>query len=269
MRAAWVDYHVHSRHSPDARGSMSALAEAAREAGLRGLAFTEHVEWYAADSATGHLQPARYFAEMEALRARLNGETRLFAGLEVGNSHEFVSQTRALLEAAPWDYVLGSLHWPGGEAGWKPSAFVEGLEVAYRRYFEELVVLAQEGLYDVLAHFDLIRRDSWSICRQTLPLQPYASLIRAALAAVVERGKGLEINTSAMAAGLPEPCPNLTVLRWYRELGGEILVFGSDAHAPPQVGQYFDRAQMLALEAGFERLACFEGRRVVGWTPLR
>lgn len=244
------------------------MVEAARGAGLRGIAFTEHVEWWPADDACGYLQPRRYITDMTALQARWEDALQLYIGLELGNPHDFAAEAQALLDMAPWDYVLGSLHWPQGVPGWKPVAFADGLEVAYRRYFRELVALAERGAYDVLAHFDLVRRDSWSVCRQALPLEPYAPLIREALTAVVERGKGLEINTSALAAGLSEPCPGLTILRWYRELGGEILVLGSDAHHPEDVGQYFDEARSLALEAGFNRLARFRERRVVDWLPL-
>jgi len=262
------DCHVHSCHSSDTSASMAAMVDAARDAGLAGLAFTEHVEWWPGDDACGYLQPERYYAEIEALRSRQGAGLEILAGLELGTPHEFVSEARALLAAAPWDYVLGSLHWPGGEPGWEPAAFAQGLDAAYRLYFQELVTLAEEGLYDVMAHFDLVRRDSWHVRREMRPLEPYAPLIRAALQAIVARGKGLEINTSALALGLAEPCPGLTILRWYRELGGKILVLGSDAHRPEDVGQHFDRARSLALEAGFDRLARFERRRVVDWIPL-
>lgn len=262
------DFHVHSRYSPDASPALSAMADAAHRAGLVGMAFTEHIEWLPGDEACGYLEPQRYYTELVSLRGRYDEELQILAGLELGNPHDFVTEARALLDAAPWDYVLGSLHWPEGLPGWEPVAFEEGLEIAYRRYFRELVTLAEEGAYDVLAHFDLVRRDSWGVCRQVLPIEPYESFIRAALTAVVERDKGLEINTSALAAGLDEPCPGLTILRWYRELGGEILVFGSDAHHPEDLAQCFDRARSLALEAGFDQLARFERRRVVEWLPL-
>ncbi len=248
---------------------MERMAAAAYEKGLSGLAFTEHVEWMPEDEATGYLQPADYFAELEALRARYEGRLTLLAGAEVGNSHSFLAETRALLTSWPWDYVLGSVHWAGGLPGWQSVAFEEGMEVALRRYFEELVLLAEEGEYDVLAHFDLVRRDAWDLFGETPDLAPYHSLIRRALTAVVERGKGLEINTSPWGMGLDEPCPGLELLGWYRELGGELLVLGSDSHQPDRLAQQFDRAGVLARAAGFERLARFRERRVVGWTPLQ
>ncbi len=65
-----------------------------------------------------------------------------------------------------------------------------------------------------------------------------------------------------------EPLPNLTILRWYRALGGEVLVFGSDAHTPQRLADDFATARTLALAAGFTRLARFERRHIVGWIEL-
>lgn len=262
------DYHVHSLHSPDAKSPMRDLIQKALSLGLRGICFTDHLEWYQQDEAAGFLEPERYFAELQELRNKYGEQIELLAGIEMGSSHRFLPQARELLTSWPWDYVLGSVHWAAGLPGWEPVAFADGIEIAYQRYFEELVPLAEQGEYDVLAHLDLVQRDAWAICGQTLSLAPYEHLIRRALKAVVERGKGLEINTSTWSMGMPDPAPGLTILRWYRELGGEVLVLGSDAHQRAQLGQHFERAGELAKEAGFTQLAHFKKRIVVDWVPL-
>ena len=262
------DYHTHTEFSSDALSPMATMAEAALRAGLEGIAFTEHMEWMPADGAFGYLKPRTYFAELEALRARYNGSLKLLAGIEAGNPHCFPDVAHAMLTDWPWDIVLGSMHWVNDRPGWELPAFENGVEAAYTRYFEELARMAVESEYDVLAHFDIVRRDSWSLLRRVLPLDDYAEQVRQILRSVVARGKGLEINVSSWRKGMPDPLPGLTVLRWYRELGGEILVVGSDAHQPEHVGEYFDRACGLAVQAGFTRLARFERRRVVGWTAL-
>ncbi len=247
---------------------MQALAQAAHAAGLQGLAFTDHQEWIAGDEATGFFNPDVYFTDLAALSEIHYGDLTLLAGIELGNPHNFLPEARAILADWPWDYALGSVHWIDELPGWEPVAFERGIQAAYQRYFEEMVRLAEEGEYDVLAHFDLVRRDSWSLYRVDLPLEPYARLIDAALTAVVARGKGLEINTSPLRRGMAAPCPGVDVLRRYRELGGAILVFGSDAHRARDVAQDFDRAREIALAAGFTQLARFAQRRVVDWIPL-
>jgi histidinol-phosphatase (PHP family) len=265
---ATIDYHTHSHHSADADAAMGGMAEAALVAGLAGLAFTEHVEWMPRDEACGYLQPAAYFEELAELRARYAGRLTLLAGVEVGSAHRFPDEARRLLDAWPWDVVLGSNHWAGGRAGWLPEAFEEGVDVAYDRYFREMVSLAEEGDYDVLGHFDVVRREARGMGEEPLDVAAYAEPIRVTLETVARRGKGLEINTSPWRYGLEQPCPEPRILRWFREVGGEILVLGTDGHRPEGVGRDFRRARALALEAGFTRLARIEGREVVGWMEL-
>jgi histidinol phosphatase-like PHP family hydrolase len=127
--------------------------------------------------------------------------------------------------------------------------------------------LAAEGDFDVLGHLDLVKRDARKFGKVYDGPEPYADLIRAALRSIVERGKGIEINTSPLRRGQPDPCPSLEVLRWYRELGGEILTFGSDAHRPGDIGAHFDVALEMARAAGFTRLARFE-KRQVRWVEI-
>jgi histidinol-phosphatase (PHP family) len=67
---------------------------------------------------------------------------------------------------------------------------------------------------------------------------------------------------------MPETLPNLEVLRWYRDLGGTILVFGSDAHQPDDIASDFVLAQEVACAAGFRQLAVYEQREITRWIPL-
>jgi histidinol-phosphatase (PHP family) len=127
-----------------------------------------------------------------------------------------------------------------------------------------VVCLACEGDFDVLGHLDLVKRDARKFGKPYDGPGPYADMIRTALRAIVERGKGIEINTSPLRKGLTEPCPSLDILRWYRELGGEVLTLGSDAHTPDAIGADFEPVLEMAQAAGFARLARFE-RRQLTW----
>jgi len=151
------------------------------------------------------------------------------------------------------------------QAAWKEPFFEPPLHQAYEAYFRQVARLAAEGNFDVLGHLDLVKRDARKFGKAYDGPEPYAEMIRTALRSLVERGKGIEINTSPLRRGQPEPCPSLEVLRWYRELGGEILTFGSDAHTPDAIGSHFDVALEMARVAGFTRLATFE-RRQIHWT---
>ncbi len=265
-----IDTHTHSTFSPDATASMAEMAAAAERIDLAGLAFTDHVEWVPEDEAYEFMAPDAYFAELTALRDHYASRLTLLAGAELGNPHEFPAEAAAFVQAYPWDIVLGSIHWIDHKPGWYASTYknMGGLDAAYEQYFGDLAALVEEGEFDVLAHFDMVRRDSWALFEELLPLEPYAEQIRAILRRLIERGKGIEINTSGLRKGMATTQPDLTILTWYRELGGDLLVFGSDAHRPEEIAHSFDHAREMALAAGFTRLARYERRQVVGWTAL-
>ena len=253
---------------------MLAIAEAAQLRGLTGVAFTEHGEWYPGDEAYGYLDLNAYFAEIDAARAHLasgRGQDNGFAllsGIELGNPHEFPEEVGSLLDRYPFDLVIGSVHWIDNLPGWERPIFESGMPPAYRRYFEELLAMVEVAEFDVLGHLDLVRRDSWDLFGETLALDPYAEMIDAVLRRLIADGRGIEINTSALRKGLPEPVPGSAMVRRYRELGGEILVIGSDAHRPEHLGYGFSVARDVALAAGFKRVARFEQRRITDWIDL-
>jgi histidinol-phosphatase (PHP family) len=263
-----IDCHTHTTHSPDGAANMVTMLAYAQRLGLTGISFAEHAEWYPGDDAYGYLDMDAYFAELEAARACCAGGTRLLAGIELGNPHDFPEEARALLMRYPFDLVIGSVHWLDDLPGWQPPIFEHGLAATYQRYFEEVARMVDVANFDVLGHLDLVRRDSWDLFHETLPLDGFGDLIDRILKRLIASGRGLEINTSGLRKGLTEPVPGYQVLRRYRELGGEVLVLGSDAHRPEHIAYGFDIARDLARQAGFERTALFSRREVVDWIDL-
>ena len=183
--------------------------------------------------------------------------------MEIGEPHIFVREAKAVLAVGEFDFVLGSAHYAEGlQTAWKAAFFDQPLDQAYEAYFRQVVRLAGEGDFDVLAHLDLVKRDARKFGKPYDGPEPYADMIRTALRSIVARGKGIEINTSPLYRGHPEPCPSMEILHWYRELGGKILTLGSDAHTVATIGGCFDVAAEMAQAAGFKRLATFERRRL-------
>jgi histidinol-phosphatase (PHP family) len=175
----------------------------------------------------------------------------------------FTAEASAVVAGRDFDIVLGSAHYTDDmQAAWLEDFFEQPLRQAYESYFRQVVNLAEGGDFDVLGHLDLIKRDALGFGKPYDGPEPYADMIRTALRSIIERGKGIELNTSPLRRGQPEPCPSLQILGWYRELGGEILTLGSDAHSPDAVGAHLDLAMEMARAAGFEHLAKFSRRRV-------
>jgi len=261
------DYHVHTHFSCDSETPMPAACEAAITRGLSEIAFTDHVDFGPVDPPD-HFCPTEYLAEIERCRARYGDQLTIRAGVEMGEPHIFAQEAQAVLAVGDFDFVLGSAHYAAGmQPAWEAPFFEQPLRQAYEAYFRQVVRLAAEGDFDVLAHLDLVKRDALKFGKAYDGPEPYADMIRAALRSVIERGKGIEINTSPLRRGQPEPCPSLQILRWYRELGGEILTLGSDAHITAGIGGRFDVAMEMAQTVGFTRLARFEKRQVI-WTAI-
>jgi histidinol-phosphatase (PHP family) len=247
---------------------MRNMAEVAIQRGLRGIALTEHAEWYPGDDAYGYLSMPDYFTNLREVQEQSAGELTVLAGIELGNPQDFPTEVTPLLQAWPFDIVIGSVHWIDNLAGWEHPFFERGISAAYQRYFEETLVMVDQAEYDILGHLDLVRRDSWTLFQQILPLKNYRDIIHQILESLIERGKGLEINTSSLRKGMAETLPNLEVLRWYKELGGKVLVLGSDAHRAADIGSGFELARDMICAAGINQIAVFRQRQISHWIML-
>jgi histidinol-phosphatase (PHP family) len=241
---------------------MEAACQAAITRGISEIAFTDHLDFGPEDSS-GNFRATEYLASIEHCRERYDGRLIVLAGIEVGEPHLFATEASAVVAHGDFDIVLGSAHYARGmQPAWLEGFFDQPLRQAYEAYFRQVVDLSVGGDFDVLAHLDLVKRDAHKFDRPYDGPEPYADMIRTALRSLVDRGKGVELNTSPLRLGHKEPCPSLQILRWYRELGGEILTLGSDAHSPGGVGAHIDLAVEIAQSAGFEHLATFRRRRV-------
>ncbi len=257
------DYHMHTALSCDSQATMAAQCEAAIALGLREICVTEHADWEPLDECSGYYQPDAYFAELAACRERYGGRLTIRAGVEIGEAHRFGGEASQILATYPYDFVIGSLHWVTDRLTLEPIYF-EGWDAraAYDTYYAELLEVVRAGGFDVIGHIDVPKRAGFSV-HGGYASDDYAEPLRAVLRAAIERGIGIEINTGTARRPVGEPSPDLPVLRWYRELGGEIITVGSDAHRPEHVAFRFDHARELLEAAGFTAVTCFEGRQPV------
>jgi histidinol-phosphatase (PHP family) len=269
-----VDLHVHSTCSIDGASTIEDYAAQAEGLGLAEVGFCEHVDLDPRDRGCGYLDPERYDREIEVARAAARSVV-LRQGVEITYQCKLEAALETWLAGHPWDYVIASVHLLDYADGWAIVSEPEAMGAyfalhtecqAYGPYFAELLRAARSGLGDVLGHLDLVKRYG---IRQYGPLDPAAfeEEIREVLGAAAQRGMGLEINTSGLRQSPCETYPALVVLRWFRELGGEILTVGSDAHHADDLGSGIVQAQALAKEAGFRAIATFEERRV-RWVDL-
>ncbi|MCI1931048.1 MAG: histidinol-phosphatase HisJ family protein, partial [Clostridia bacterium] len=132
---------------------------------------------------------------------------------------------------------------------------------AYTDYFEEVLSNVKNyDFFNVYGHIDFINRYG-SYEDKTMDYYEFKSLTDEILKTIISKGKGIEINTSGYRYGLGHPHPQFELIKRYKELGGEIITVGSDAHKPEQITFKFDKAYEMLKEAGFKYITLFTDRK--------
>jgi histidinol-phosphatase (PHP family) len=231
---------------------MERSCERALELGLPAIAFTEHAEWNKVHPGQHSVDIAGYFDAIERCRAKFK-DLRILAGVELGEPHWFPHETAEVLAAGPLDQVLGSIHCIHMDGGLlDASQFRERPDLdfpaAVREYFRETLVMLESGLpFETLAHIDYPKR-YWLDGAGPYREQDYEPEIRAVLVAAASTGRVLEVNTTRGRI----LCPDIAVVRWWREVGGQAVQYGSDAHDPDKIAEGFNLATQMVEAAGFK-----------------
>lgn len=231
---------------------MERSCERALEIGLPGIAFTEHADWALVHEGQHSVDIAGYFDAIERCRAKFKG-LRILTGVELGEPHWFPHETADVLAAGPLDQVHGSIHCIrlDGEL-LDASQFRQREDIdfprAVREYFRETLAMVESGQpFETLAHLDYPKR-YWIDGLAPYREEDYEAQIRAILVAAARTGRVLEVNTTRGNT----LCPDITVVRWWREVGGQAVQYGSDAHQPDKVAEGFQVATQMVEAAGFK-----------------
>lgn len=266
-----ADYHTHTRFSPDGSATMTEMAQAALDAGMDEICFTDHVEPLVWGSEERH-PPYDWSALTEdfaAAQAALGDQIQLRLGMELGDAQKAPAHMKKLLEDAPqFDFIIGSVHLLSRKYGgadlydYMPATAAEAQE-ALGDYLEEALALAKLGGFTVLGHLTLPLRYFNEMRGLHTSFDPYEAEIREILKTLIENGRGIELNVNRGNTSLPDA----KWLRIYRELGGELITLGTDAHSPEHVGRFIRERQALLKECGFTRFCTFEKQMPV-WHAL-
>ncbi len=263
------DYHMHSTFSCDCNVPMAQMCAEALRKDIHEIAFTEHFNRVRTDICFDKYDAAAFFKGIEACRAEFapRGLT-IKAGVEVGEIHLHRAEVDAVLNAFPYDLVLGSLHWVRGESIFERSYFQKRDPLtAARDYFTELAEMVDGGGFNIMSHMDVLKRMGFNVYNR-FELSEYEDLVRPVLAACVRTGIAPEINTSALRMPVRQTHPTLEAIRWYKDMGGERLSIGSDSHSPQALGTGLDVALQIARDAGFTRLTRYAKRQVESFVDI-
>lgn len=256
------DYHFHTNFSGDSDTPVRAQLEQAINLGMKSLCVTDHHD-YDVDSVIDFtLDVERYMETMSALKEEYKNRIDLRIGIELGLQTHLKDYFNELLSSQPFDFVIGSTHFINRKDPAYPEFFKERDErEAYLQYFQvTLDNVKNLDTYDAAGHMDYIVRYGPNKA-EFYSYEAYRDVLDDILRTIIEHGKGIECNTAGFRKGLGQPNPCIQILRRYKELGGEILTIGSDAHIPEDLGADFQTARELLLDCGFFYYTEFSGRR--------
>ena len=258
------DSHVHSVWSEDSDTPARQQIEKAISLGMRHITFTDHHdEDFPSRDYHFILDFQGHERDIMALREEYRGRIDVGYGIELGLQTHLTGRLEELIAPYPYDFIIGSTHASRKIDPWERELFFAGIDEAdaYRIYLEEeLENLKAFRCWDVAGHLDFAMR--YGPNREKIyTWERYGELLEAILQVILAGGKGLEYNTAGLRAGLPYAHPRPEVWKRYRELGGEIVTIGSDAHEPEHLGYRFDYARDFLLAAGFRYYAVYRDRR--------
>lgn len=256
-----ADYHTHTPLCRHASGEPTELAAQALRVGLTEMGFSDHNPMPQDDFDNWRMRASdldNYVAKVDQAR-RDNPGLIIKLALEVDYLPGYEDWVRHLATRYPWDYLIGSVHYisadwaidnPQQIAEWKLR---DPLEV-WTAYCDHLTQAAQSGLFDIIGHADLCKKFCF------YPKGDTAALFRSFLHAAKEHELAIELNTAGLRKDCREIYPSLAILRLAAQEGVPIT-FGSDAHAPEEVGLNLAQAVELARHAGYTRWLRFTQRR--------
>jgi histidinol-phosphatase (PHP family) len=257
-----LDSHLHSDLSSDSIVPIDAYAEQAVERRIAELAITDHLDFDPrAPNAAFRSYGERERRVREAAE-RWDGRVAIRFGVEISYESAREDEIRDHLARHAYDFVIGSVHVHSFSPWHAPhvDATMRGrtLAEAIAPYFEEVEAAARSGLFDTIGHLDYVKK---YLVRHVPPTSFVAldRLYEPALLAIAGNGIGLEVNTSGLRHAVGETYPGPWAVERFRQLGGDRVTIGSDAHAHDHFTFGLERAYRIAADAGFEKIAFRRG----------
>ncbi len=263
------DYHMHSSFSGDSHTPTEDMIKGAKALGLQRICFTEHYDplfpCYKEDEIGEFdldIKSYMNFKNQFLISKENDGSIEVNFGIELGMYPKIYDLGRQIIKENDYDFVICSSHTaaeidPYYPEYWQDKTVIEGAKI----YFEEILKnVTNFKDFDVYGHLDY--------CMRYVPSAPsdrelsnYKEIFEAIFKILIENGKGIEINSNGLRSSLKEFNPNKEILSLYKDMGGEIITFGSDAHSPEYIGYAKKEAEELLKSLGFKYHANFKNRK--------
>lgn len=260
------DNHLHSSFSSDSNASSESMIQKALKLGLTSMCFTEHNDYdYPPEDGkiVFKIDFDSYFNTLSGLREKYRSQIDIRIGIEQGLMASVASKVDAFDSDSRLDFIIGSSHLVNGDDPYYPEFWeYSDVKTAILSYYESIIDnLNTCHNFDVYGHIDYIARYIPKNRISEYKEKDFYDILDTILHTIITNGKGIELNTAGLRYSTAQTNPSPFILRRYRELGGEIITVGSDAHAPEYLAYSFGRIPVILKEAGFRYYTEFRARK--------
>jgi len=265
QRSFMIDYHTHTALCKHAVGEMEEYVESAIDKGLTEIGISCHNPMPEGYDPEHRMSIEEFYAiykpRVAQLREKYEGAITIKFGLEADFYPGTEAYVKDFIAQSDFDYVLGSVHylgaWPGTDLIPVPMFERVVVNARYEEYFRRVKQLAESGLCDIIAHFDLVKKNGARPDNNTGEID---AAIREALQAIRDNHLCMEINTSGLRKKVAEIYPSENILQLAQEYSIP-LTTGSDAHKPKDVGADFDTAYSFINKYANGKVCTFTQRQ--------
>ena len=269
-----ADIHTHTSFSGDSDEPMENQIKSAISKGLDYLCFTEHmdIDYPSSPSEPDNifiLDTDAYFCKFKDLKRQYaNQKIELLFGVELGLQPHLAKTHEEFIKKYDFDYVIGSEHVTNKKDPYYPS-FYEGRPEyeAYCEYFEDIIRnLNIFSAFDSFGHLDYVVRYGPNK-NKDYSYTKYGDYIDEILRIIIDKGIALEVNSGGYKYGLGCPNPSKEIILRYKELGGEMITIGSDAHDTSRIAGDFNQIENLLKDCNYKFYTVFQKRKPI-FLPL-
>lgn len=250
-----ADYHMHTSFSDDSTYAMEDEIKKAISLRLDEICFTEHVDHGVKTDLNCDYKA--YIKEFQRCKEKYKDQIIVKLGIEFGMQVDTVDKFKEDFEKYDFDFVILSCHQVDNKEFWTQDFQKGKTQQEYNeKYYEEILkVIEKYDDYSVLGHLDMIKRYDE---HGEYPDEKVRDLLIKILEHVIERGKGIEVNTSSFRYKLPDLTPSKNILNLYKNLGGRIITIGSDTHQEEHVGHNIQLVKEELKKIGFNEFCTYE-----------
>ena len=256
-----LDYNIHLDYKSANLDTINAMCSSAITKGIDEIAFVVHM-FFDNNQKSKPYDHKQVCDLVESAREHFSGDLFVRLGLEISYQTKYLELIEDFLKENTFDFTIASVHHLNELPLNNQDELFEFFKAhklpdAYLPYFFEVKRAAECKLFDLIGHFDFIKKSGVEFYGP-FDSNMFSNILNGILKTIIINGMGLEINTSGMRQNPREYYPANEILKTYRQLGGEIITVASDAESKDNIGAGIPNALWLAHSTGFEFVTAFE-----------